>query len=65
MPTSEVAPLASKTVALGVTGEPKKIMRTIDAGLDAFLSVTLLILIWEASALRVYSLPGPLRHPMY
>jgi len=34
-----VAPLASKTVALAATGDPKEIIRTIDAGLDAFLSV--------------------------
>ena len=33
------APLASKAVALAVTGDPKEIMRTIDSGLDAFLSV--------------------------
>ena len=34
-----VAPLASKAVALATTGDPKEIIKTIDAGLDAFLSV--------------------------
>ena len=34
-----VAPLAAKTVSLATTGDPKEIMRTIDAGLDVFLSV--------------------------
>ena len=34
-----VAPLASKAVSLGTTGDPKQIIRTLDAGLDAFLSV--------------------------
>ena len=34
-----VAPLASKVVALGATGDPKEIIKTIDTGLDAFLSV--------------------------
>ena len=36
---SAVAPLASKVVSVGATGDPKEIMKTIDAGLDAFLSV--------------------------
>ena len=34
-----VAPLASKVVVLAASGDPKEIIRTIDAGLDAFLSV--------------------------
>ena len=34
-----VAPLAAKLVAVGTTGDPKEIIKTIDAGLDAFLSV--------------------------
>ena len=34
-----VAPLASKAVALAATGDPHEIIRTIDAGLDVFLSV--------------------------
>jgi len=33
------APLASKSVALAATGDANEIMKTIDAGLDAFLSV--------------------------
>ena len=34
-----VSSLASKSVALAATGDPKQIIATIDAGLDAFLSV--------------------------
>ena len=34
-----VAPLAGKAVTLAATGDPKEIIKTIDAGLDAFLSV--------------------------
>ena len=34
-----VGPLAGKVVSLAATGDPKEIIKTIDAGLDAFLSV--------------------------
>ena len=34
-----VASLGTKVVSLAATGDPKEIIRTIDAGLDAFLSV--------------------------
>mmetsp|Transcript_104740 Transcript_104740/g.184961 ORF Transcript_104740/g.184961 Transcript_104740/m.184961 type:complete len:467 (+) Transcript_104740:105-1505(+) len=36
----DVGPFASKLVELGATGDPKEIIKTIDAGLDAFLSVS-------------------------
>ena len=39
MQSATVAPLASKVVSVATTGDPKEIIRTIDAGLDAFLSV--------------------------
>jgi len=35
----DVAPLAAKLVTAGTTGDPKEIIKTLDAGLDAFLSV--------------------------
>ena len=34
-----VASLGTKVVSLAATGDPKEIIQTIDAGLDAFLSV--------------------------
>mmetsp|Transcript_87052 Transcript_87052/g.137393 ORF Transcript_87052/g.137393 Transcript_87052/m.137393 type:complete len:454 (+) Transcript_87052:55-1416(+) len=36
----DVGPFASKLVELGATGDPKEIIKTIDAGLDALLSVS-------------------------
>ena len=35
----QVSPFATKLVGLGITGNPTEIIRTIDTGLDAFLSV--------------------------
>jgi hypothetical protein len=35
----EIGPFASKLVQLGATGDSKEIIKTLDAGLDAFLSV--------------------------
>ena len=35
----QVSPLATKLVNLGITGNPTEIIKTIDYGLDAFLSV--------------------------
>ena len=39
----DIAPLASQTLSAASTGDPKEIIRTLDAGLDAFLSVPPLI----------------------
>ena len=47
-----VAPLAAKLVAVGTTGDPKEIIKTIDAGLDAFLSVPPEKFIATAKALK-------------
>jgi hypothetical protein len=35
----DIGPFASKLVELGATGDPKEIIKTLDAGLDAVLSV--------------------------
>lgn len=35
----KVAPLASKAVGVALTASPREIIKTVDAGLDAFLSV--------------------------
>ena len=37
--SKEVGPLATKAVGLAITGNPTEIIRTIDAGLDAFITV--------------------------
>lgn len=36
---NEVGPLATKSIALAITGNPTEIIRTIDSGLDAFVTV--------------------------
>ena len=35
----KVAPLASKAVGVALTASPKELIKTVDAGLDAFLSI--------------------------
>ena len=41
-----VASLGTKVVSLAATGDPKEIIQTIDAGLDAFLSCVRNKVVW-------------------